>query len=212
MGDALGAERRSVPWVDRGGIALFLFTLLCSAGCIDTDALRTRAAFDLRCEAKDLELVELNRGANAPGVGSVYGVTGCGRRATYVYDDKHTWLMNSDEHSDDHESESKPVTSGPAKLESHEERTGDADYTQCNKAYLHVDDLISLWADWYNGNPVAKPPDVSPFNRACIALSEEAQLCLVAAYAKAHRDSCLARLQAYPETRARLDQMLLDRK
>lgn len=52
--------------------------------------LKTRAAFDLNCPQKDLELVKLSA--------EVYGVTGCSRRASYVnspssYDE---WLMNSD--------------------------------------------------------------------------------------------------------------------
>jgi hypothetical protein len=190
-----------------------LFVLLCGVGCMDTDALRTRAAFDLSCPGTDLELIELNRGANTAGVDSVYGVTGCGRRATYIYMGAHTWVMNSDEQAEKRESAPRPVRSEQAKAESHEEaRSGEPDYTQCNTAYRNVEDLIALWADWYKGNAAAKPPGVSAFNRACIALNEEAQICLVAAYAKAHRDACIARLQAYPETRARLDQMLLERQ
>jgi hypothetical protein len=57
-----------------------------SACAADTEALRTRAAFDLQCSNDSWSLTELAGGA--PGSnGAVYGVEGCEHRATYVQQD-----------------------------------------------------------------------------------------------------------------------------
>lgn len=68
---------------------------LCVVGCFaaatpNLDTLRTRAAFDLNCPKKDLELVKLSS--------EVYGVTGCERRASYMNSPSsyNEWIMNSD--------------------------------------------------------------------------------------------------------------------
>jgi hypothetical protein len=45
-----------------------------------------------------LRLTDLTPRQREDGVGSVFGVEGCGQRATYVYEMHHTWIMNSDEH------------------------------------------------------------------------------------------------------------------
>lgn len=61
-------------------------------GCVgpNVDSLRTRAAFDLECPETEIQTQQLST--------EVYGVTGCGKRATYVngprnWDD---WILNSD--------------------------------------------------------------------------------------------------------------------
>ena len=54
--------------------------------------LRKRAAFDLECKESALVLTPLDD-SPAP---NVYGVEGCGRRATYVEGGSPNWLMNSD--------------------------------------------------------------------------------------------------------------------
>ena len=68
-------------------------------GCYaSTDKLRTRAAFDLNCNQSALQLTELEAGnALNGGTGAVYGVTGCGHRATYFKDLSGGWRMNSSE-------------------------------------------------------------------------------------------------------------------
>ncbi len=79
--------------------------LLLSNACdfkIDTDGLRTRAAFDFHCPSSELRITDLTPRSRFDGTGSVFGVTGCGRQATYLYTHSEergdTWLMNSDEH------------------------------------------------------------------------------------------------------------------
>jgi hypothetical protein len=60
------------------------------------DTLRSRSAFDLECGADQPQIVELTSGNAAyGGNGAVYGVAGCGRRATYIYNDGHVWVMDS---------------------------------------------------------------------------------------------------------------------
>lgn len=71
---------------------------LCVGLCIscrslspNLETLKTRAAFDLQCRESELELTSLSP--------EVYGVVGCGKRATYVngprsFDD---WIMNTED-------------------------------------------------------------------------------------------------------------------
>jgi hypothetical protein len=73
-------------------VALIAITACAGA---NTDALRTRAAFDLQCSNEKLALTELNSGSQGDGEGAVYGVDGCGRRATYVLTHESAWLMNT---------------------------------------------------------------------------------------------------------------------
>lgn len=184
---------------------LFLATFLRRAGCVDTDALRTRAAFDLECTARELEFTPLQE---KNGRGTVYGVTGCGRRATYVYGPTGQWLMNSD--TQESHSAGSHTGGGRTEAKTEPEEPSEPDPTACNSAYRHIDNLTALWADWYQGAAASKPPGLSAFERVCLSLNEEGQGCLVAAYAKGHKDRCMAKLQGYPETKARLDAILLD--
>jgi len=64
----------------------------------DTTSLRARAGYDFRCPRSQLRLTDLTPRTRGDGPGSVFGVDGCGRRATYVYTWEGTWMMNSDEH------------------------------------------------------------------------------------------------------------------
>ena len=64
-----------------GCVATFL-------SCVPKGQLRTRAAFDLSCPEDQLTLSDLGRP-------TVQGVSGCGRKASYVYVNG-TWVMNSD--------------------------------------------------------------------------------------------------------------------
>lgn len=79
---------------------LLLMLVLASCATNATVAqLKTRAAFDLACPAESLELHELDARTR--------GVTGCGKRATYVEHCKPcangyvgcecTWVMNTDD-------------------------------------------------------------------------------------------------------------------
>ena len=82
------------PWF----VSLFLFVVIAAAGCgASVGALRTRAAFDFSCAESALSLTELNSGDIRNGSGAVYGVTGCGRRGTYVQGDHDAWILNTDE-------------------------------------------------------------------------------------------------------------------
>jgi hypothetical protein len=58
--------------------------------------LRTRAAFDFRCSQAELKLTELNKGDYRDGEGAVYGVEGCGKRATYVQMQHGGWVLNTE--------------------------------------------------------------------------------------------------------------------
>jgi hypothetical protein len=53
--------------------------------------LKERAAFDLNCPKDQLQTTEL-------GSMATQGVSGCGRRATYVQAATGQWIMNTDEH------------------------------------------------------------------------------------------------------------------
>jgi hypothetical protein len=55
----------------------------------EEDQLRDRAAFDLDCKADQLSVVALGNLRTA-------GVSGCDKRATYLYGLDGTWVMNTD--------------------------------------------------------------------------------------------------------------------
>jgi len=61
------------------------------AGCLPVSQLKTRAAFDLDCQKAELQVVDLG--------GMTRGVTGCGRKATYIWacspGGPCNWVMNS---------------------------------------------------------------------------------------------------------------------
>ena len=60
--------------------------------------LRVRAAYDLNCPPEALAMTQLQE-ANAMATtnhGAAYGVSGCGRRATYV-NNVGAWVLNSQE-------------------------------------------------------------------------------------------------------------------
>jgi hypothetical protein len=72
---------------------------LLAAGCAgaSNDQLRTRAAFDLKCNAGEVQVIELDDRTR--------GVQGCGQQATYVescdgpkqnFNTSCTWVLNSD--------------------------------------------------------------------------------------------------------------------
>ena len=87
-------------------VALFFGVLLpCLAACgpsiskythkasvvYDEDGLRDRAAFDLGCKAEELVVTRLGN--------DVGGVTGCGKKASYVsniHGNQITWIQNSE--------------------------------------------------------------------------------------------------------------------
>jgi len=86
------------------------------------------------------------------------------------------------------------------------------DASQCGAVFEHVEDTIDLWAEWFHGQP-ADLPDRVAFERACVALDEEVQLCLGAPYARNHPDACQARFQALPAaSRGELDGLLTKRQ
>jgi hypothetical protein len=63
------------------------------------DQLRTQAAFDMGCAADQLSFTELGgMPLGVDGLTSVQGVSGCGRRASYVYQARSNgWIKNSSE-------------------------------------------------------------------------------------------------------------------
>lgn len=85
----------------------------------------------------------------------------------------------------------------------------DKDYSTCNNVYEHIEDTVDLWTEWFHGSPPDKMPSRPAFNEACVDLDESVQLCLAPAYAKLHRDACLAAIDGLPKgTRRRLDELL----
>ena len=66
-----------------------------------------------------------------------------------------------------------------------------------------------MWADWHKRQPADDVPPRGAVYSACGRLNEDAQMCLVPAYAKGHGDVCPARLNAFAETRVKLDEILL---
>ena len=78
-------------------VRIVAFIVLGAAvGCTeDVDAgLRSRSAFDLDCPVAQVRLVNLTP-CSAGDRGCTKGVTGCGRKATYIYDDQRgTWILN----------------------------------------------------------------------------------------------------------------------
>ncbi len=70
-------------------LLLILGAVVFFTGCVAQ--LKQRAAFDLDCPEDALQVTEL--GTN------VKGVKGCGRRATYVWNNN-AWIMNSPESTD----------------------------------------------------------------------------------------------------------------
>jgi hypothetical protein len=85
------------------------------------------------------------------------------------------------------------------------------DTSQCRAAYRRIDELMSLWAEWYQGEPGKRTPGLSAFERACMMFQDDAQACLVPAYARTHKDACLKLLEQAPEAQERLSQVLLTR-
>jgi len=95
------------------------------------------------------------------------------------------------------------------------------DYSQCNTALDHVDELAQVWSEWYGGEPsehiggdgtASHATFRGDFVRLCGRLDEDVQLCLVAAYAESHRDKCQATLKAMPSwARERIDGWLVAR-
>jgi hypothetical protein len=82
------------------------------------------------------------------------------------------------------------------------------DSSQCNAVFEHVEDTIDLWVEWFHGRP-ADLPDRDAFGKVCMALDEDVQLCLAAAYARNHEDACRAKLQALPAaSRGEIDALL----
>jgi hypothetical protein len=71
------------------------FVMFAFAGCVnmsgDRDALKTRAAFDLKCQTGAVQIVELAERA--------VGVRCGDQQATYLWDvQNQIWVMNSDGH------------------------------------------------------------------------------------------------------------------
>lgn len=73
---------RTAKFVVLVGFVAFQFA--CSASM---SSLRSRAAFDLKCNETDLQIVDLD--------GRTKGVSGCGARGVYVEDCQRTWANTS---------------------------------------------------------------------------------------------------------------------
>lgn len=60
----------------------------------DSDRVKQRASFELKCPVKDLQLTVLSMHPNADGNAGSIGVDGCGHRMVYVR--SHSgWVLNS---------------------------------------------------------------------------------------------------------------------
>jgi hypothetical protein len=60
-------------------LAMFVTALLACGGVSPIDNLKTRSAFELKCPASQIDI------RNLDDEGEAYGVSGCGRRAVYVW-------------------------------------------------------------------------------------------------------------------------------
>lgn len=73
-------------------LVLLGFSSLTLTGCFSyirgkaLESLRQQAAFDFSCPAESLQLVE---------AGSAVGVTGCGKKASYVQNENYAWVMST---------------------------------------------------------------------------------------------------------------------
>jgi hypothetical protein len=72
----------------RLGLATLIIPI---AGCVmgvrgARDSLGSRAAFDMQCPEERLEMTEFSENS--------YGISGCGRRASYVWNGS-SWVLNS---------------------------------------------------------------------------------------------------------------------
>jgi hypothetical protein len=74
-------------------LGLGMVLVLVLAACGGEDRLRTRAAFDMKCNADSLKLTEVGAAS--------YGVEGCGQRQVYVCKEAakasacSNWVLNS---------------------------------------------------------------------------------------------------------------------
>lgn len=76
------------------------------------ELLLQRAAFDLECPQPSLTVTELGFGLNAP-----HGVSGCGKKATYVRDPATgQWILNSPTTVRERPEESPEAARSPAQL------------------------------------------------------------------------------------------------
>lgn len=72
-----------------GGLA---FVILLGCGASEFDQLRSRAAFEFDCPEREIQIKNLDDESNA------FGVSGCGKRAVYLYDCPDydcRWILNS---------------------------------------------------------------------------------------------------------------------
>jgi hypothetical protein len=84
----------------RVGMFVLAVAAACAPGYAEDDSMKTlrqRASFDLECPEGSIKTVTIDE--------QTKGVTGCGKRATYVehcerphgaYDDECTWILNTD--------------------------------------------------------------------------------------------------------------------
>jgi hypothetical protein len=84
---------------------LIFFVGLCAIGCAGyaerktekVNILRKQVAFDWSCPATQLEPSEIAPSAYGPEfTPGTYGVTGCGKKSTYIWNRIHgSWVLNS---------------------------------------------------------------------------------------------------------------------
>ena len=86
-------ENRLWPKADQGATSLakILIWTLCLAffvtlliGCSPVSSVTKQAAFDLHCPADQIQIEKIQSTMWGPGIGGVYGATGCNQRASYM--------------------------------------------------------------------------------------------------------------------------------
>jgi hypothetical protein len=93
--------------------------------------------------------------------------------------------------------------------EAHMARATDAP-RPCNAAFEHVGELGQLWVQLFGGTALRAAPGRESFRAACADLDDDAQLCLVVPYARAHEDTCTTTLRGLPAaSRQALDRLFL---
>src|SRR5690349_574636 len=94
--------------------SLSVWAVGCATGGGENE-LRARAAYDLNCPPESIAMTQLQDGnfMATTNHGAAYGVTGCGRRATYV-NNVGAWVLNNQEATGEPGKAPAPPASPPA--------------------------------------------------------------------------------------------------
>jgi hypothetical protein len=188
-----------------GGSCYALLFAALLGGCAEAaEGVKVRATNDFGCN-----------GDQSLGAGA-YRAVGCGRSRIYdcqaseAYRGTTTGYSCHPEQGSDSEVESESVLreeDQEAPLAPRRER----DRSRCRAAYRRIDELTTLWVEWYQGEAAPRTPGPAAFERACMMVADDTQVCLVPDYARTHKDACVLLLEKAPLAREGLSRLLLAR-